>query len=96
MDWMSFQRNSVAEEQPPFLLSRFGTQIIRGWHIANESWAISKLGDTLASETSCLRLPSPFGRKRSKQGRTINNAWDTHSGQRREADIGLHWTGCGL
>lgn len=49
MDWVS-SKGTVWPEQPPFLLSRSGTQIIRGWQIASESWTVSKLGDTLASD----------------------------------------------
>lgn len=51
-------------EQPLLLLSRLDTQIIR--QIGNGGWAISKLGDTLASGLSFLLMPRLFGRKGSK------------------------------
>lgn len=92
VDWVLFQ-GTTWPEQTPFLLSRFSRQIIREWQRANESWTVSKLGETVASGMRGLCLPSLFGRKRSKQGRKINNAWDRGSGQGLQADTGLHWSG---
>lgn len=51
---------------------------------ANESWTVSKLGDTLASGMRSLCLPSLFGRKRSKQGRATLPGTEAQAGASRQ------------